>query len=148
MSGFSYKFVGVLPSPGLDELSVQFWQIFLWIWASIFGWQFEGLTGGTAGASGNLGSRAEVFHLYFSTELDVNVGLSHPETSPSQQQSALALGSSELHVQNVMNSDPDSLKCLRHPGGSELLQQEFKAVFMLMGTLGTSQNWAPAWALC
>lgn len=39
----------------------------------------EGLTEGIAGASGNLGSRADVFHVYLSMGLDVNAGLSHLE---------------------------------------------------------------------
>lgn len=59
--------------------------------------------------------------MYFSTELDVSVGRSHLETS-SQQQSALALGSSELHVKNVVNSEPDSFEV---PKASQEVQSYF-----------------------
>jgi len=51
--------------------------------------------------------------------LDVSPGLSHLEAPHSQQSSALASGSSELHVKNreflLMNSDPYPLKCERLP---------------------------------
>lgn len=49
----------------------------------------------------------------------MSAGLSPLETFHSQQQSALALGSSELHVKIgdfvIRNSDPKSLKCQRLP---------------------------------